>query len=85
MEELISQILGFIIPFVKEYPLFATVLFAMGFLRIIFKPLFAFVDAFVLATPTAKDDAAVASFKSGPIYKWVVFAIDYFASIKLVK
>lgn len=59
------------------------VLLMIGGARVLFKPLFAFLEAVTLYTPTKKDDEILGMVKSSAIYKWVVFAFDLLASIKL--
>lgn len=55
----------------------------IGTLRVIFKPLQNFVAAVVAATPSPKDDAWLAKVMASPVYTYVQYALDWFASIKL--
>jgi hypothetical protein len=68
---------------VSQYPILATVLMAIGVFRLVFKPLMTFIHAVVAATPTPADDAAVAQFEAGPIYKALAWFVDFAFSIKL--
>jgi hypothetical protein len=58
-------------------------LILVGGLRVVFKPLMMFLEALTLYTPSKKDDKLYSDFKNGNVYKWLVFLIDYIASIKL--
>lgn len=76
MEEVIVQL-------ITKYPVVAAIFVAIGVFRTIFKPIMTVVDLFVASTPSKKDDAVVAGFKSGKIYKALVWFVDYTTSIKL--
>lgn len=68
---------------VDKFPFIASVLMLIGVLRLINKPLFAFLHAFVLATPTTKDDEALNKVEQSKFYLTVVFILDWLGSIKL--
>lgn len=74
-----------ILDLVKGLPWFADVLMLMGVLRLIFKPLFSIADTLVSATETKADDEYLASFKASKGYAVIVWALDFFASVKLPK
>ena len=57
----------------------------VGGLRVIFKPMMAFLEAITVYTPSKKDDVLYKELKEGNVYKWFVFLVDYIASIKLPK
>lgn len=76
-----ADIISFLVNLVQNQPYFVTIVMVLGTFRAIFKPLMAVVDAYVLSTPNATDDAAVLKFKEGKIY-WV---LNYITSIKIPK
>ena len=57
----------------------------VGSLRLILKPVMTAFQAYVLSTPSTKDDELYNKVESSKIYKWVVYALDYIASIKVKK
>ena len=66
-----------------KYGWLTTVLLAIGSLRILFKPLMLALENYVRQTPTPTDDARLAKFEAGTIYKLIAFLVDLGASIKL--
>jgi len=68
-----------------KYPVLGSLVGAVGIARLIFKPLFTFLHQVVIATPSDKDDLLLGKAEGSKVYKWVVFALDYLASIKLPK
>lgn len=66
-----------------KYPVVVGILSVMGFLRAIFKPLFAFVRSIAAATETKKDDEFLDKVESSKVYSTISFILDWFASIKL--
>jgi hypothetical protein len=55
----------------------------IGGLRVLFKPLMAFLEAVAIYTPGKKDDALFKSVNEGNTYKSFRFFLDFIASIKL--
>jgi len=74
---------GFIIGLVTQYPWLATVLLAVGSLRILLKPIMLAIEWYTKQTPNPDDDVAVLKFEAGPIYKWLSIGLDLLGSIKL--
>lgn len=68
-----------------KYPIVVSMLMAMGVLRLINKPLFAFLHAFVAATPSPKDDEILGKVEKSKLYQYFCFAVDYLFSAKLIK
>jgi hypothetical protein len=66
-----------------KYGVVLTVVAWIGVLRTVFKPIMLVVEQIVAATPGKADDAAIAKFESGPVYRWLVWGLDWLASIKL--
>ena len=55
----------------------------IGVARLIFKPLVSFIDKFVEATPSPKDNVFWEGVKGSPYYKAVAWVVDLIFSIKL--
>lgn len=67
----------------QKYPIVVGICAVIGVFRVVFKPAFAVVKAFVVATPGKGDDEAIEKFEASKIYKGIVFVVDYLTSIKL--
>lgn len=78
-----EAIAQFLLGFVKDYPIFSAIVFAMGALRVIFKPIMLVLHEYVLYTPNPADDAALDKVEQSGIYKAFITVLDFFASIKL--
>lgn len=76
MDELIMALAG-------KYPVVASIFMVIGVLRAINKPLFAFIQAYVDATPSKKDDALLAKVKASKVYSYMAFFLDWSTSVKL--
>ena len=74
-----------VLDIVKSLPWFADVLMLMGMLRLIFKPLFSIIQTVVDATDSKVDDQYLAGIRNSKGYALVVWALDFFASVKLPK
>jgi hypothetical protein len=81
MEDLTNLVLNL----VQSYPKLGTLIAVVGFLRLIFKPLFSFLDVLAAATATPKDDEVLGKVKSSVFFKWFSYAVDYLGSIKIKK
>ncbi len=57
----------------------------VGILRIINKPIFEAVRYYVNLTPNAKDNELLEQIEKSPSYRAFLFALDWFASVKLKK
>lgn len=69
---------------VAKFPWTATVLLVIGALRALCKPLFTFLHEVVKVTPSTKDDELLAKVEASQVLKWIVWALDYVASVKLL-
>lgn len=78
-----SIVAGVVSALTGKYGWLLTVLAWIGVLRAAMKPIMLVVEAIVKATPGTNDDEAIAKFESGPIYKWLVWGLDWIASIKV--
>src|ERR1051325_2374103 len=74
---------AFIVGRVTQHPWLATVLLAIGSLRIVLKPIMLAIEWYTKQTPNPDDDVAVLKFEAGPIYKWLSIGLDVLGSIKL--
>lgn len=66
-----------------KYPVIISILVVVGVLRAVFKPTFAVLHAYVLATPSKNDDAVLDKVEASGAYKAVAFVLDWVTSIKL--
>lgn len=66
-----------------KYGVVLTIVAWIGVLRTVFKPIMLVVEQIVAATPSKADDEAIAKFERGPVYRWLVWGLDWLASIKL--
>jgi len=80
MEELLYNLLAI---GVEKYPILTSIFLVIGVLRAINKPLFVFLRAYVLATPSTSDDAILDSVEKSQVYKAISFVLDWTTSIKL--
>ena len=75
----IEAILGFLPPSIS------LVFIVIGALRFVFKPFMTALGAFVKETPSLKDDALYEKVAKGNTYKFLIWLLDYVASIKVRK
>jgi len=68
---------------VSQYPVLANIVMVMGVLRVINKPLFAVILAYVEATPSISDNEMLKRIQESVIYKYISIVLDFFGSIKL--
>ena len=86
MEALLEWLGPLLSTYSAKYPTLFTVLTVMGALRVVFKPLMTLLQAVTEATYwTSKDDALYKKVVESKPYKYVAFALDWFASVKLPK
>jgi uncharacterized membrane protein required for colicin V production len=74
---------SWVIAFLGKYPLFATVVVIIGFLRMIMKPVMTILQAYVKLTPYDSDDKWLESFEQSKSYKLVVYLMDWVLSVKM--
>lgn len=67
----------------SDHPVFMTVLSVVGALRLLNKPLFSLLHAVVEVTPTKSDNELLAKVEASKAYKWFVYLLDWFASVKV--
>lgn len=78
-------LLGLASSLLSKYPIVASIFMGMGVARAIFKPLSLFLHSIADATPSKKDNELLEKAESSKIWKGLVLALDYLASIKLNK
>jgi hypothetical protein len=66
-----------------KYGWLTTVILVIGSLRLLFKPVMLALENYVKQTASPDDDARLAKFEAGPIYRVISFILDLGASIKL--
>jgi hypothetical protein len=66
-----------------KYGWITTVILVIGCLRVLFKPVMLAIESYVKQTPGEADDARIAKFEAGVVYKAIAFVLDFGASIKL--
>ena len=76
---------GIIDGLMGKYEWFITVILWIGFLRTVFKPTMTWLHTIADATPTTKDNEALAKAENSKFYSIFVFALDWLASIKIKK
>lgn len=80
---LLSILTNAILSLVSGYPIVASIIFVIGSLRFIVKPIMKAVDDIVLATPSPDDDSLWAKIKTSTWFKALLWIIDYASSIKI--
>lgn len=78
-----DALVAFLTPILSSHPILVSILSVIGILRAINKPLFALLHAYVLSTPTPKDDSILDAVEKSPITKAVLFVLDWTTSIKI--
>lgn len=74
---------GFLTSLITNHPWFATVIIAIGGLRLVLKPIMLAIEWYTKQTPNPNDDVAVLKFEAGPIYKVLSIGLDILGSVKL--
>lgn len=85
-----ETILNLLAPIVDAYsgifpPVLVKIFIIIGSLRIFVKPIMSMISAYVQFTPKTEDDGIPAKIEGNKIYKAVIYALDWFASIKVKK
>lgn len=69
--------------FLSGNPVFASVLAALGALRLLIKPTMTLMQVFVKMTPYDADDKWLASVETSKAYKVLVYLMDWLLSVKM--
>ena len=75
---------SFIMELAGRFPIILSILSVIGAIRLINKPLFAFLRAFVSSTSTLKDDELLDKVEQSKVYKGISFVLDWLFSVKLL-
>ena len=75
----------FILELAQKYPTIMAIFMAMGMFRALFKPAMTLIEAYVKESPGLEDDSKLAKIKEKKWYRYLVYLLDYTASIKLPK
>ena len=78
-----SGVQGWLQAQVAHFPWLVAVFMGIGFLRVIFKPVFSLLENYVKSNCTAEQYGNLQKFESGPMFRWLSFALDLLGSIKL--
>jgi hypothetical protein len=81
-ESVKGAVTPFVVQLVAKYTWVATVLLVIGIIRVCMKPVMMLVEAVIAATPSTSDDEALAKFEAGPVYKWILWGLDWLGSFK---
>lgn len=71
-----------ILSLVSAHPTIMAIITVIGALRIVNKPLFAFLHSVMLATNSQKGEAIVTEVETSKVYSGFLFLLDYVASVK---
>jgi hypothetical protein len=71
-----------ILSLAQAHPSILAVITVIGALRIVNKPLFAFLHSVMQATGSQKGEALVTEVETSKIYSGFLFLLDYVASVK---
>ena len=83
METLLAFIQPLIEAYAGQFGIAVQIIAIVGSLRVFVKPIMSLIGAVVLFTKTKKDDIWFAKLQENKIYKAIVYALDWFASIKV--
>lgn len=80
-----DQVTAAIVQLATQFPVLASIIFVMGLMRLVFKPLMEIIHNVVATTESPKDDAVLAKIESSIPFKVLAFLVDYIGSIKIKK
>lgn len=80
-----DQVSQAIISLIGQFPVLGSVIFAMGLLRLVFKPLMTIIQNVVAQTESKKDDEVLAKVEGNVFFKALAWLVDFLGSIKLPK
>ncbi len=75
--------ISILLQLIDKYPALSSVIFIVGALRVINKPLFSLARAVVGVTPSKKDDEYLDKVEGSKAYKSIIYILDWFASVKV--
>ena len=84
-----EQLLSFLQPLIEIYGgsqgWLVSAISIIGSLRLFIKPIMSLISAYVLFTPSVKDDEKFNELEKGNTLKTVIYILDWFSSIKVKK
>lgn len=78
-------IMSLILKFIQGNPIMAQIVFFIGLLRLLIKPVMTIIGEIVKLTASPNDDIWYQDLLNSKIYKTICYLLDWFASIKLPK
>lgn len=85
MELLFEALKSLLESYGGQYGIVVQIVTIIGTARLVFKPIMVAIEQIVSSTPSQEDDKKLEEVKESTWYKYLVFALDWFASIKLPK
>jgi hypothetical protein len=85
MEEFLKLIEPLIIAYSGKYGVIVQVIAVIGSLRAIMKPIVSAISSYVKSTPKLTDDAKLEKIMNNKVVKFILFLLDWIASIKMPK
>lgn len=79
----LSVLTPYVIQFAQEYPMFATFVFVVGWLRLNNKWLVSLLRQLILWTPTKYDDTLLRRLEKKKWWRTVAYVVDWLTSIKI--
>lgn len=77
------DIISVVLQLAAKYPAISSILMVVGGLRVLFKPIFSLLRAFVDYTPSIEDNAKLDKVEQSTAYKTIAYILDWFGSVKL--
>jgi len=68
---------------IGSYPITASALTIIGILRVVNKPLFSLLRAYVTVTKNEADDKALDAVEKSKLYTYLTYILDWLGSVKL--
>lgn len=82
MEE---QLIDLIQTVTNASPILTSIIFFVGILRVINKPLFSILKSIAQKTDTTSDDRVLEAVETSKAYQWFSYSLDWLGSIQLRK
>lgn len=82
MEVILEGLKQLIELYIGQYGWLAAFVSWVGTARLVFKPIMTAIESIIAATPSKNDDKSLEEVKASQWYYWLIFLLDYFASIK---
>lgn len=83
MELLLEGLKHLIEAYGGQYGIVVQLVAILGSVRLVVKPLMTAYESYVASTPDTSDDKRLEDIKASTWYYWLIFMLDWFASIKI--